>query len=191
MDRRFGVVFAFVFVLGAALLPASASPVPDAPRPPLVLEWHVGDDFVAAFMPDGAPAIAVSGGGERVEVSAMGDIDLAAGTATGTGTYLWTDAAGNVVEAGRIAVEGLIVFRSFGNGTAEGLPAIFEGGFAAMRVLLHPSTGEAVSATLWVECALGKIPPGQNDPLRLAVKGGPNFNEAVHGGALFFAVTPQ
>ncbi len=189
MRPEYAVAFAFILVLGAGLLPASGSPRPATPRPALVLEWHVGDDFVAAFNPDGAPAVAVSGSGDRIEVSAMGDIDVAAGTATGSGVYLRSDADGNVVERGEIVVEGLIVFRSFGNGSAQGLPAFFEGGDAAMVALLKPSTGgEPVGATLWVMSAIGKFPPGQNDPLRLSVKGGPNYNESVHGAALFLAL---
>lgn len=186
MDRRFGLGFAVAIVLGAALLPAApASAAPDAPRAIGVLEWHLGDFFIAGFNPADAPAVASSGGGERIEVSAMGYIDVPAGTATGSGTYFRWDAAGNPVEAGRIDVTGLIAFRSFGNGVPQGLPAVFEGGFAAMRATLRPAGGEGGSAVLWVESPLGKVPPGHDDALRLALPGGPNFNTAVRGGALF------
>ncbi len=189
MDRRFGFVFAIAFVMGAVVLPAAAAPAPEGPHPALQLEWHLGDDFVAAFLPGGAPALAASGSGEIFEISAMGDIDVVAKTATGEGGYVWMDEAGVVLGSGRIAVEGLVVVRSFGDGTAQGLPAVFQGGFAAMRVLLHPSGGGGpLPGVLWVESALGKVPPGQDDPFRLSLEGGPNFNENVRGGAIFLAL---
>ena len=190
MYRRFGVVLAIAIAATAlALVPAAATDAPEATRPAGLYEWHAGDDFLAAFNPLLSPAVAMSGGGERIEIRAMGTLSPAWKAADGSGTFVRSDESGNVVASGTLHVLELVTFQSFGSGSVQGLPEFFEGGFALIRVRLQPASGgPGELAVLRVDCALGKAPPGQDEGVRLSLLGGPNFNRSVQGGTLFLRI---
>ena len=66
------------------------------------------------------------------------------------------------------------------------------GGRAVLRIRLLPVMGLAKSATLEVNCAIGKVPPEhQVEGIRLAFEGGSvEFDEEASGRALFLLTRP-
>ena len=65
------------------------------------------------------------------------------------------------------------------------------GGLAVFRVRLLPIWGASRTATLEVNCALGKVPTErQTEGIRLNFAGGGEFAEEVSGRALFLLTRP-
>jgi len=66
------------------------------------------------------------------------------------------------------------------------------GGLAVFRIRLLPVRGLSKSATLQVNCALGKVPPErQVEGIRLAFEGrGAEFDEEISGRTLFLLTRP-
>jgi hypothetical protein len=60
------------------------------------------------------------------------------------------------------------------------------GGLAVFRIRLLPMWGLSKSATLEVNCALGKVPPEHpTEGIKLAFEGGGEFDEEVSGRTMF------
>jgi len=190
MVHRFGAVLAIAMLAGVLVfVPVATSDTLEATPPSGLYEWHAGDDFLAAFNPLLSPAVAMSRGGERIEIRAMGTLSPALKLAEGGGTFVRSDEDGNVIASGTLHVIELVTFQSFGSGSDQGFPEFFEGGFALIRVHLQPAAGgPGEDAVLRVDCALGKAPPGQAEGVRLSILGGPNFNRSVSGGTLFLRI---
>ncbi len=149
-------------------------------------EWHAGDSFLKAINPTFSPAVARADNGDTIAINATGTLSLMPKTATGGGRFVHKDAQGTVVAEGDLHVMGLIMFRSYGNGTPQGLPATFIGGFALLRVHVQPDAGgPGFMAILWVDCELGKVPRGHHEGVRLVVQDVINFNKQVSGATLF------
>ena len=88
---------------------------------------------------------------------------------------------GTTVGSGTWAATELLTFQSYGNAVPQGLPPTFFGGRVALNVLLTPTSNPSVHlpAILQVECALGKVPPGALEGVRLNVQDVINFNKTV------------
>ena len=66
------------------------------------------------------------------------------------------------------------------------------GGLAVIRIRLLPDAGSPSDAVLQVNCAKGKVPEGRpGDGIRLAVTGGPEFDEQLGGRTVFLLRRPM
>ncbi len=146
-------------------------------------KYMIGTEFLHS------PVIAKAANGDTVEVVGDGMLNVDEDTVTGGGTFVHKDKDGNEIGRGNWTATSLLFFRSYGNGTLQGLPGEFEGGRAFIRVHLVAETGEEFDGVMQVECVLGKVPRGAEEGIRLNVKLGPgkyfNFFEKVHGDTLF------
>jgi hypothetical protein len=143
-------------------------------------DYHVGDAFIQGLgFPAGNKARAENG--DVVTVIGTGTFDPAARAATGGGTFVHKTAGGTVVGSGTWTATGLIDFQSYGSAVPQDLPANFFGGRLMLTALLAPSANPSVHlpAILQVECALGKVPPGAVEGIRLNVLDVINFNKTV------------
>jgi hypothetical protein len=65
------------------------------------------------------------------------------------------------------------------------------GGLAVIRIRLLPDAGSPTDAVLQVNCAKGKVPEGRpGDGVRLAITGGPEFEEQLGGRTVFLLRRP-
>jgi hypothetical protein len=83
-----------------------------------------------------------------------------------------------------------------GGPMSKGVPLlggpVAEGGLAVIRIRLLPDVGAPEDALLRVNCAKGRVPDeGQTDGVKLAVAGGPSFEEQVSGRTLFLLRRPM
>ena len=133
--------------------------------------------------PSACPAVARTASGDAIEITGEGTLSIHTKSISGGGAFTHKDPAGQVVATGVWTAAQLESFNSYG--TSPGFPPTFEGGLVLIRVHLVSNTGEA-NAILQVNCSIGKAPEGHSgDFVRLAVDGGPNFNEGVSGATLF------
>ena len=140
-------------------------------------DWHVSDAFIQSLgEPAQTGAVArASSNGHKVRVFGSGTFNTAAGTATGSGSFVHTDASGQLVGFGTWTATGLISFTSYGCGTRGGepVPANFCGGLAAINVhvshaLVNPPAGQGeLDAILYVDCKLGSPPATAHEGIRL------------------------
>jgi hypothetical protein len=95
--------------------------------------------------------------------------------------FVHKTAGGTTVGSGTWAATKLLTFQSYGNAVPQGLPPTFFGGRVALNVLLTPTANPSVHlpAILQIECALGKVPPGSLEGVRLDVQDVINFNKTV------------
>ena len=142
--------------------------------------YHVGDALIQGLgFPPGNQAVAENG--DVVTVIGTGTFDVAAKSATGGGTFVHKTSGGTTVGSGTWAATELLTFQSYGNAVPQGLPPTFFGGRVALNVLLTPTANPSVHlpAILQIECALGKVPPGAAEGVRLNVPDVINFNKTV------------
>ena len=65
------------------------------------------------------------------------------------------------------------------------------GGLAVIRIRLLPDAGSPTDAVLQVNCAKGKVPDGRpSDGVKLAITGGPEFEEQLGGRTVFLLRRP-
>lgn len=152
--------------------------------------WHVGDALLTGVDPSFGPVVSKARNGDTIEVVGTGTMTVQTGRdqVTGGGTFVHKDSDGNVIGQGTWTTERLLSFRSYGNGTPQGLPENFFGGRSRMRIHLDPNGGgEGFSATLTIDCAIGhKIPSSAKEGIELNVFGSTsNFREEVSGATLF------
>lgn len=134
--------------------------------------------------PSACPAVARAASGDTIKITGAGTLSIHTKSVSGGGFFTHKDPAGQVVATGVWTAAQLESFNSYG--TSPGFPPTFEGGLVLIRVHLVSHTGEAANAILQVNCSIGKAPEGHSgDFVRLAVDGGPNFNEGVSGATLF------
>jgi hypothetical protein len=132
------------------------------------------------------PNVTATAVGGKMQLWGCGSFETASKSADGGGGYLQTDATGNVSGGSWIALK-LLRFQSYG-GSEEFEGLVFQGGVASFLVHLSPSSGGAGSdAVLEVHCTdPGDPPPGVHEGFRLAVQGGPNYNQELSGETGFF-----
>ena len=158
------------------------------------------------------PAVVKSADGSSYEMSGAGTLSTKSRSVTATGTFTHKSLNGNSLETGIWIAHELVRFDSYGiapgarmqAGSAFGpsqigprrmpmlsgsMPA---GGLAVMRIRLLPMWGPSRTATLQVNCALGKVPDEhQTEGIRLTIEdGGVAFDEEVSGRAMFVLTRP-
>lgn len=158
------------------------------------------------------PAVVKSANGDSYELSGAGTLNTQSKSVTAAGTFAHKSSSGMVLETGVWIASELVSFDSYGiapgafmgGGRAFGPPPfgpmrlrMFSGpmpagGLAAFRIRLLPIWGLPRSATLQVNCAMGKVPPEHPvEGIRLAFDGGGvEFDEEVSGRTLFLLTRP-
>ncbi len=158
------------------------------------------------------PGVARASNGETIEISGAGTLGLAGKSVTAAGAFTEKTPAGAIVTTGVWTATGLVSFESYGidprallldypklrtvglmgrgmmPGPMAGLMAgpVAAGGLAVIRIRLLPDAGSPSNALLRVNCAKGKVPAEeQSDGVRLAITGGPVFDEEVSGRTVF------
>jgi len=149
--------------------------------------YLIGTGFLCGLDSSACPDIAMAGNGDTVEITGSGTFSIHPKSVSGGGTFVHKDSSGNVIGSGTWTATELISFHSYGSGSAQGLPAVTEGGLALIRVHLVSTTGIELDAVLQVDCTLGdKIPGGAKEGVRLALQGLDfNFNKEVSGFTVF------
>jgi hypothetical protein len=146
--------------------------------------WFVADGPVCVALPDECPAISMANNGDTLTVQAGGDLNPAAMTASGSGTFVHKDAGGNVLAQGTFTANSLIMFKSYGTTVIGG--NTLEGGLALIRVHGVSDSGFKFDAILRVDCVLGHPPAGADEGFRLVVQTFDlNFNKEVTGATVF------
>lgn len=148
-------------------------------------QYLLGTDLLCSLEPTACPDIAKASNGDKVEITGQGTLNTKDRTVTGGGTFTHKDQDGNVKGSGTWTAERLISFRSYGSGSAQGLPTEFEGGRAKIKVMLTSSTGLTLEANLKIDCLLGSPPGGAEEGIKLTARRAPNFHEIVSGDTLF------
>ena len=158
------------------------------------------------------PAVAKSANGDSYEISGAGTFDPQNKSVKAAGTFTHKSANGNVLQTGVWIASELDSFVSYGvapgallrdkvaSGPLQFAPkrsTIFSGpiptgGLAVFRILLLPMSGATRTATLQVNCALGKIPAErQIGGIRLSLdRNGSEFSEEVSGRVMFLSMRP-
>ena len=141
--------------------------------------------FLAGVPPVAGPDLATAPNGSTLSLSGTGAFKGGPDkTASGGGSYMISDSAGNTVASGTWIVIGILGFVDYGNATPQGLPATFHGGEAALAVNLS-GIGNGV---LILECVLGSPPAGKEEGIKLILGQGLNFTQSTGGQTLF--ITP-
>jgi hypothetical protein len=158
------------------------------------------------------PAVVKSAEGSSYEMSGAGTFNPQSKSVMAGGTFTHKSSSGDVLETGVWIASELVSFDSYGiaagalmrAGSAFG-PARFgprrmpmlsgpmpAGGLAVFRIRLLPMWGVSKTATLQVNCALGKVPDERpTEGIRLAFEGGGGeFDEEVSGRAMFVLTRP-
>lgn len=170
MKTRFAFVAAIVLAL--SVLASGAS---DAATVKASFDYHIGDGFL-----NNTGDKAAAENGDVVTVTGGGAFDVVTKEATGGGKFTHRAASGAVLATGTWKATELLAFQSYGDGSAQGLPAFLFGGRAALVVALTPhGTTLQIPGILRVECLLGSPPGGAAEGIRLLVKGHVNFNKTV------------
>lgn len=182
MKRSTAILTALVVVLALASGAQASSDNLSAK-----FEYHVSDAFIqsAGEPPQTGAEATATIGGDHVRVVGMGTFNTAAGTATGEGTFVHTNASGVIVGFGTWTATRLVSFTSYGCGVAT-LKIHVSG------TLVNPPAGHVeVDATLFVDCLIGTPPVTAREGIRLDGRpAAPNFdttNESPHGETLFIS----
>ncbi len=151
---------------------------------------NVKYDFMVGtgFLRDFGDVISTAKNGDTIELVGEGSFNTKPKTIIGSGTAIHRNSNGEIIGTGNWIATKLITFKSYGNGSSQGLPGNFEGGRALIKVIIDPdNVGPSFEGTLMVTCLLGdKIPPKANEGIKLAVRGIPiNFNQEKSGATLF------
>jgi hypothetical protein len=158
------------------------------------------------------PAVVKSADGSSFELSGAGTLNTKSKSVTATGTFTRKSPNGNSLETGIWIANELVSFDSYGIAPAARMQAgsVFgppqfgprrmpmlsgpmpAGGLAVFRIRLLPMWGASRTATLQVNCALGKVPDEhQTDGIRLTFEGGGGqFDEEVSGRTMFVSTRP-
>ena len=170
---------------GAALASSSA--------PPALLYFAGSGPPCTVPAPAACPDVAVAPNGDSVAISGAGSITQPK-SATGSGTFVHRDAAGNIRGRGTWTASDLISFHFYGCGVdASGnpLPDFLCGGQALIAVHLVADGGFQTDGVLTVDCEIGPKVPGGAQPggavegVTLLVPGIAHFNKSASGFTVF------
>jgi len=166
-----------------------------------MFDYHISDAFIQSLgepAQTGAKATATTGG-DHVRVVGSGTFNTAAGSATGGGTFVHTNAGDVIVGFGTWTATSLVSFTPYGCGVRGGapVPANFCGGLATMTVhvsgtLVNPPAGHVeIDAILVVDCKLGTPPATAHEGIKLDGRpAAPNFdmtNDSPNGETIFLS----
>jgi hypothetical protein len=178
MRLRFGVTLAALLAISAL----SAGTV-GASTSKASYEYHIGDALLQSFgFPAGVKAEADNG--DIVTVEGTGTFDVTAKTATGGGTFVHRNAAGDTLGTGTWTASSLVTFQFYGC-DETGLC----GGRATLKVVATPDAAPSLhrTALLEINCQVGSPPAGTTEGVKLNVQDHINFNKHVEeGGATVF-----
>ncbi len=181
---RLAAAAAVVAFVGFLPLQVGALAVPQG-----TFTYHVGDAFLTSFDPSFGPVVTMARNEDRISVTGTGSFSLFPRWATGGGTIVHTDAAGNVVAQGTWEAVNVLSFRNYGDATPQGLPETFFGGKLGLIVKLMPEgapPGTVFWGIMWIDCTLGSnIPTRAVEGIELNVPGVINFAHEVSGATLF------
>jgi hypothetical protein len=145
-------------------------------------DWHVADQFLHDAVGSPIGAIAEADNGDSVTIVGNGAMDVAAKTASGTGTFVHRDPNGNVIATGTFVADSLISFQFYGCGI-PGLPGTESlcGGLAKINITATPDANPAlhIPAVLWIDCLIGNFPPSGFEGIRLNAKDLINFTQSL------------
>src|SRR5438094_8485516 len=99
-------------------------------------QYLLGVDPLCSLAPNACPDVSSAPNGDMVAVAGMRTFYSRSLAATGGGTFVHKMADGTIRASGTWEATKLLAFRSFGSGSAQGLPSNFEGGLALMQVTL-------------------------------------------------------
>jgi hypothetical protein len=143
-------------------------------------QFYIGVDGVVE-----GPDVTMAQDGSSVTLVGSGQLKAGPSkSATGSGTYLLKNPAGQTTGTGTWTVTGMLGFVSYGNATPEGLPDVLFGGLAKLRVSL--SNGS--DGVLTIFCLLGVPPAGMDEGVSLELANGGNYNTQVGGQTVFSSV---
>jgi hypothetical protein len=215
--------FSATAILTGIVVPALAIMLGAGPARAQTSSLNITFIVAAGFLCDSAdssacPAVAKSANGESYEMSGAGTFAASSKTATAAGTFTHKSPDGVVLETGIWISKELVSFDMYGlapgalrrEGRAPGPPqfglsplgprgvGMFSapmpaGGLAVLRIQLVPMSGFSRSATLQVNCPLGKVPDDhQVEGIRLLFDhGATQFDEEIGGHALFLLARPE
>jgi hypothetical protein len=158
------------------------------------------------------PVVVKSAQGDSFEMSGVGTLSTPRKSITATGTFTHKSPNGNTIETGVWVASELVSFDSYGIApgalTQEGrvfgspqfgprrMPMLARpmpaGGLAVVRVRLLPMSGPPKTATVQVNCALGKVPDEHpTEGIRLVFEGvGEEFDQEISGRTIFILTRP-
>ncbi len=158
------------------------------------------------------PAVVKSAQGDMYETSGAGTFNTQSKSVTATGTFTHRSSNGNALETGIWIATEPVSFNSYGiapaalmqRGLLFGPPqfgprrlpmlsgSMPAGGLAVLRIQFLPMWAPPRTATLQVNCALGRVPDDrQTEGIRLTIDGGGGeFDEEVSGHTLFVLMRP-
>jgi hypothetical protein len=129
-------------------------------------------------VPNPCPDIARAASGDTVTITAAGMLSVHPKSVTGTGTYSSTNTK---VGSGTWTALKLLSFKSYGTNDAV------TPGASAGKALIRVQLSNGAKGVLRITCALPgtKVPHSFHEGVRLAVRGGPNFNKEAGGVTIF------
>jgi hypothetical protein len=145
-------------------------------------EYSMGTGIVCDF-PFPCLPVAMASNGDTIDMTGEGTLSIHPKSVSGGGDFTHNFAGGGSV-SGTWTAKKLMSFNGYGCG-GEGVPDDFCGGRAVIRVELFVGGTHVADGTLQVDCLFGDFPPSAVEGVRLAVQGGPNFNQEVSGLTLF------
>lgn len=177
-------------LMAASLLVIALAPATSASSATDTFDYFIGTAPLCDLDPSACPDVALAPNGDTIEVTGSGTISVHPQSATGGGTFLHKNAAGDVVGGGSWTADALISFHSYGSASAQGLPPELWGGQATLRVTLTAGPFQ-IPGILVVDCALGKVPAGAAEGVTVLATGTPftppaiHFNKSVSGFTVF------
>ncbi len=189
MNRYLATFFALLLAGALAVGGAAASGAKKGPKPnkkAATYEYLAGANSTAPSgvqlctfpVPNPCPDIARASNGDTVTIAGTGTLSVHPKSVTGSGTYSSTNTG---VGSGTWTAVKLLSFKAYGTNPAIAPGAT--GGKALIRVQLS----NGAMGVLRITCALPgvKVPHSFHEGVRLAVRGGPNFNKEAGGVTLF------
>jgi hypothetical protein len=152
------------------------------------------------------PVVVKSADGSSYEMSGVGTFNTESKSVTATGTFTRKSPNGNSLETGVWIANELVSFDSYGiapgarmqAGSVFGPPqfgprrmpmllsSIPAGGLAVLRIRILPMWGSSRTATLQVNCVLGKVPEErQTEGIGLTFEEGGEFDQEISGRTMF------
>ena len=182
--KRFVVAVSVLLLAVWTLLSGAAS----AATSKSAFDLHIADPLLQQAAGSPPYAIARADNGDTIALQGAGEFDVAAKTASGSGTFTHHVVATDADISGTWTASRLVSFQLYGCG-GDGFPPNFCGGLAKLDVTLTPTANPALHfpAILWVDCLIGdKVPPSRAEGIRLNVQEVLNFDQTIESGFTLF-----
>jgi hypothetical protein len=136
---------------------------------------------LCSLNPPGCPSTTMASNGDIVSIRGSGTFTINPFSVTASGTFVHRDSSGNLIARGTWVATQILFFKSFGSGSAQGLPSDLEGGRAAFLVNILVGGLVVHTGILTVNCLLGSPPANAVEGITLNVPGTINFNTIING----------